>query len=80
MTQTNELDARARALRLGLREIAAAAELDQHTVIRVLGRAKRGREVLTSSQRRVALAIEQAELKQLAYLRGLHPEKSEAAE
>lgn len=80
MRNPEDLDARARELRLSVRTIAEETGLDEHTVGRALGRARRGREVLTSTQRKVALTIEKHEREQLARLRNLHPETSEAAE
>lgn len=71
MPTARELDARLRALRLSVREIADDTRLDEHTVARALGRPGRGREVLTSTQRKVADAIERHERAQLARLKEL---------
>lgn len=80
MSQPNDLDARARDLRISVRDLASETGLDEHTVGRALGRASRGRDVLTSTYRKVVEAIERREREQLARLRQLHPGASEAAE
>lgn len=80
MSEPNDLDARARDLRISVRDLASETGLDEHTVSRALGRASRGRDVLTSTYRKVVGAIERREREQLARLRQLHPETGEAAE
>lgn len=80
MSDPNDLDARARNLRISVRDLAGETGLDEHTVGRALGRASRGRDVLTSTYRKVVDAIERRERAQLDRLRRLHPEANEAAE
>lgn len=73
MSDPKELEARRSAIRLPVRTIAAETGLDEHTVGRALGRASRGRDVLTSSMKKVENTIARHERDQLEHLRGLHP-------
>lgn len=75
MSDPNDLEARRRAIRLPVRELAAEVGLDEHTVHRVL---KTG-SGLNKSTRKLANGIEQEERRLLAHLQNLHP-NVEAAE